>query len=429
MKAFPRTALRTRLALQMSVFGLGVLLLVTFVIYLMLRYEEQRLVYRLAEQRADQVLLAWQEGRSPAEIPGVDSSDRVSPKQAADSGIPNNPAALSPGHYLLPRGDEVEHVVVREVNGLRIQASYLDGPHRQRIQRIGSMLLILVVMLGVMVAVVASAWAQALIAVRPALARRLARKGSATLPAAQSAGDDRQSAGRHHENQWMSRNVQQREREFIANVGHELRTPITLVATGCELLMESPRLNKREREHLYNISQAVEHMSETVRSFLLLARDGEFGDVELVELRQTVLDAVARHRQDLQARGIRLQINIGAEAAIMANREAVFVVVSNLIRNAVKYTDHGSIAIHYIGRTMSVADTGCGIADADLANIFMPFFRSRTVAERGHAGIGLGLTIVKRICDFYKWPIRVQSTEGNGTTIAVELNDASGIFR
>jgi hypothetical protein len=162
---------------------------------------------------------------------------------------------------------------------------------------------------------------------------------------------------------------------------------------------------------------------------MILARDGSLGHSEPVGLLACVVETLAPHRAGLAERGVLLRVNVGAEVSVAANREALFVVVNNLVKNAVKYTDQGSISIQHLGNSLYVADTGCGIPEGELPNIFLPFYRTRWAATSGREGLGLGLAIVKRICDHYGWTVDVRSTDGEGTTVSVEFTRAPSLFR
>lgn len=411
-------ASRRRVAAYFAAFGLASLLPGLFLVYLLVLHLETRLAYQLAEQRADEMVKFAQppaEQRSRLDVLPAQDRERFD--------------ELDAGHHLMAGEREIIHVVVRLVDGRRHVATYGDALHRERIVRMGRMLLAVGAALGAAIVVLAGWWSGVMIRLRPSVERRAAR-ASAPAGAPGPAGDPRSElALPYNEYQHGVLGTRQGEREFIANIGHELRTPITLVLTGCELLRESERLGEPERRQIARIANAAEHMSELVRSFLVLARDGDFGGTEMVEVRQCVLESLSPHWDELKRAGIQVRIHIGAEVAVHANREAVFVVINNLVKNAIKYTDRGGITLHYLGHSLYVTDTGCGIDEQDLSRIFTPFFRSRSAAESGRAGLGLGLAIVKRICDFYRWPIQFRSSPGVGTTVRVDFTHTASLFR
>lgn len=399
---------QVRLAAQFAAFALAVLALTAFVGYLVVRQQEERLIYRLAEQAADR---AQQAGSAPPPDPL------------------GRAAEFAPGHHLVQGQGEIVHVVVRDTEQGRLVVTYGDRAHRERLGAFGRIWLAITGVIAVVVLVLAGAWARTMVARRPALHRRLLPRLERAVRNRQTASErEAQLAANYGSYSSRALGSERREREFIANVGHELRTPITLILTGCELLLDAPTLDERQRAQLRRIMNAAKHMNDSVRSFLVLARDGDLGQQEVVDLRGCVLEAFQPHRELLAQRGIELRIHVGAEATVTASREALQVVVGNLVQNAVKYTERGGITVHHLGDTLYISDTGCGIASADLARVFEPFYRARAAAESGRAGLGLGLSIVKRICDFYGWTIELRSTVNVGTTVRVDFRRAQSLF-
>lgn len=414
---------RGRLSRQLLIMGLAALGTGLFTAHLVVVHQENRLIYRIVQQRLDSLA---EQARAAAGQPGVPRSSlgHIALSRDVLAAIPAPLQGLQPGYHLLSGTTEIEHVLVRDEGPARLYAVYADGLHHQRVQAHQRILLGLFVALGAGLVVIAKWWAGTLIGLRPGMGRRLEGGArSPSLAAPPGTPDERaELASFYGDYQESAMATQQREREFIANVGHELRTPITLLLTGCELLEENASLDPAARRQVQRMATAAEHMSEAVRSFMILAREGSLGQADAVELRACVLEALEPHNADIAQRQLSLRVHVGADAVIEANREALFVVVSNLVKNAVKYTERGGISIHHLGHTLYVADTGCGIDDGDLPQLFQPFFRARRAAESGQPGLGLGLAIVKRICDFYGWTVTVRSTVGQGTTMSVEFS-------
>lgn len=344
--------------------------------------------------------------------------------------LPARYLALEPGRHVIGDRHQFEQVLVRDVSDTRVVVSYGDAVHQMRLQDARRTGMLIVMGCIALMALAARPWARALLAARPSMQRRLAVAGATSPGAAVDLiGRLAQAYGTPPPASGAPPVILDRESEFIANVGHELRTPITMITTGCELLLDGGALGERERATLRRMAGAAEHMKESVQSFMILARDGHLGSSETVSLRDCVLEAVAPHRAALMDRGITLHVSVAQDVGVTANREALYVVVNNLVKNAVKYTDRGTISVHHIADTLYLADTGCGIADGELPNVFLPFYRSRWAAGSGREGLGLGLSIVKRVCDHYGWIIDVRSTEGQGTTVTVEFSPSKALFR
>ncbi|MBT9487668.1 MAG: HAMP domain-containing histidine kinase [Rubrivivax sp.] len=343
--------------------------------------------------------------------------------------LPARYQALEPGRHVIGDRYQFEQVLVSDVGPTRVVVSYGDAAHQTRLRDARRTGLLIVIGCIALMALAARPWARALLGARPALQRRLAAAdGLARGAATDLIGRLAQAYGSPPPAPSAPPVILDREREFIANVGHELRTPITMITTGCELLLDGGALGERERAALRRMAGAAEHMKESVQSFMILARDGHLGSSETVSLRDCVLEAVAPHRGALMDSAIALHVSVAPDVGVMANREALYVVVNNLVKNAVKYTDRGSISVRHIADTLYVADTGCGIADGELPNVFLPFYRSRWAADSGREGLGLGLAIVKRVCDHYGWIIDVRSSEGQGTTVTVDFASGKTLF-
>jgi signal transduction histidine kinase len=218
------------------------------------------------------------------------------------------------------------------------------------------------------------------------------------------------------------RNLLEREKEFTANISHELRTPLTSVKTSCELIAHDPGLSVESQARLARIVLAVNRMNELMTSLLLLAREHTPSRIEPVSVRACLQEVVKVYSDKLRERSIELKTQVAADATINLDRNALYLVLSNLIKNAMKHTENGTITVKYLNRQLSVSDTGVGIAAEDLPNLFKRFYRSSSGAPRD-SGFGLGLSIVKSVCDHHGWKISVTSTLGSGATFTITIPD------
>jgi signal transduction histidine kinase len=212
-----------------------------------------------------------------------------------------------------------------------------------------------------------------------------------------------------------------REKEFTANISHELRTPLTTIQTSCELLLED-RLSDKARARVQQIAAGAQRMTQLVEAMLLLAREVSMDNSAALNLRELVSDAAAPLLNALRAKGVAFDNRVAADAAVMASRVALLTLISNLLRNADVYTDHGHIAVHYHDGVLSVSDTGLGIASDDLPHVFDRAFRGSNA--RNH-GTGIGLAIVRSIADRFNWDLDVRSRLGEGSTFTLDLSHAA----
>lgn len=209
-----------------------------------------------------------------------------------------------------------------------------------------------------------------------------------------------------------------RERAFTADVSHELRTPLTAILTTCELMLEDADLSAKERSRVVKISSATTRLAELVNAFLLMAREEADGVSGEVDLRECIAEAAESVRERAEAKGLTLLVEPGDEVFLRAPRRALQVVLSNLLANAVSYTDHGSVSLAGRGSTVEITDTGPGMARDRIPELFRRFHRGDA---RGGDGFGLGLAIVKRICEQAGWTISVEPRDEGGTRINLVL--------
>lgn len=203
----------------------------------------------------------------------------------------------------------------------------------------------------------------------------------------------------------------ERERLFTSDVSHELRTPLMVIASSCELLAEAP-LSPREKEQVARIARASEEMRELVQTFMQLARD-KSNEAVLVEERS--LAAIAHEQASrwgalMKEKGLDFQLIEEGSDEGRYNATFLGTVISNLLRNALHYTEHGSVRLILEPGTVSIEDSGSGIPAEQHERIFQPFVRG--TQTRGE-GLGLGLSLVKRICTKQGWHVSVQSEPGN----------------
>lgn len=214
--------------------------------------------------------------------------------------------------------------------------------------------------------------------------------------------------------------VLERERRFTSDVSHELRTPLMVIATSSELL-QSTELSARQRRLVERIDQASEEMRELVQTFILLAR-AESGNAiagQESTLRLVAEEQAGRWAPEVRSRGLHFEMQVSADDDGHYNQTFLRVVIGNLLRNALHYTEQGEIRLSLEAGGFRVEDSGIGIADQDKAAVFQPFVRADKT--RGD-GLGLGLSLVRRICQQEGWTIAVDDRESGGSAFSVRLS-------
>ncbi len=227
------------------------------------------------------------------------------------------------------------------------------------------------------------------------------------------------------------RQLEDVRREFVANVSHELRTPLAIFQGYLETLIETPDLDRPEVVEILNVlKRHSNRLNLLVEDLLILARlesRHERMKIEHIELGEFLDGALRDWAQ--RSGGKKVKLTVAAddeEVEFFGDRLRLEQVMSNLIDNAVKYTEPGgSVSVRgaraECGIEIKVSDTGIGIPPTDLPHIFERFYRADKARSRDQGGTGLGLSIVKHITQSHGGTVVAESTFGRGTTIIVKL--------
>ena len=225
--------------------------------------------------------------------------------------------------------------------------------------------------------------------------------------------------------------LESRQAEFVANVSHELKTPLTIIKTYTETLL-SGTVDDRDMvmSMLKRIDFEADHMRDLVRDLLIFAKL-ESNTEDMIHKRlklKTLVDNVSAWMSERAAsKGIELNLQYRAdpELIISADKTKLEQVLYNICGNALNYTDPGgSVEADDAGVKISIADTGIGISEEDLPKIFNRFFRVDKARSRAAGGTGLGLPIAKEYVEAHGGTIDVESVLGEGTTFTIELPSA-----
>ena len=215
----------------------------------------------------------------------------------------------------------------------------------------------------------------------------------------------------------------ERERLFTSDVSHELRTPLMVVATACELLQQG-QLTPQQQAQLQRIERASQEMHDLVKIFLQLARgQGRGEDFAASTTLASLAGQQCTHWQgQMQAKGLDFHCCREGEDTGRYNATLLATVMSNLLRNALHYTDSGQVRLILECGGFRVEDSGHGIGEDQHEQIFQPFFRGPQA--RGE-GLGLGLSLVKRICVQQGWSITAADLSAGGSCFRVRLMPAT----
>ncbi|MCE9563965.1 MAG: cell wall metabolism sensor histidine kinase WalK [Planctomycetes bacterium] len=234
------------------------------------------------------------------------------------------------------------------------------------------------------------------------------------------------------------RQVEKMRQDFVANVSHELKTPLAVIKSSTETLIDGAAEDPESREiFLTQITREADRLEELIQDLLSLARieSGNLGlEPMTLALGQAITDCVERHQGRAEVKTLTMvekpPADVRGEIYAWADPDALRQVMDNLVDNAIKYTPNGGrITVRWTGSgdtvSFEVEDTGVGIASDDLQRVFERFYRADKARRREVGGTGLGLAIVKHLVQAMKGQVRASSTLGKGTTFRVTLPRAA----
>ncbi len=236
------------------------------------------------------------------------------------------------------------------------------------------------------------------------------------------------------------RRLENLRQDFVANVSHELKTPLANIKSSVEVLQDGAADDPNSlKMFLGEIGDQAERLEQLIKDLLSLARiesgaiTMEFEAVSVEEAVHTCLD---RHRTRAEAKGQTLNgVALGgspSDLAVWVDEEGLAQILDNLVDNAIKYTPHGgriTVRWQVMGQqvALEVEDTGIGIPDADLPRVFERFYRVDKARSREMGGTGLGLAIVKHLAQTMHGSVTAASEVGKGTVFRVALPRASSV--
>ena len=224
-------------------------------------------------------------------------------------------------------------------------------------------------------------------------------------------------------------------RDFVANVSHELKTPLTVINGFAETLLDSQVDEGDRHRFIATIQSNTRRMQRIVDDLLDLSRyeSGAWRpNPSFIDVRAATSDVMAPVRPLAEAKQLALLAEIGEGASqVYADPTALRQILDNLLQNAVRYTNAGSVTLfsRVSGRgvVVGVRDTGAGIPSEHLPRIFERFYRVDPGRSRDAGGTGLGLAIVRHLAEAHGGSVRAESTVGVGTTISVYFPSPSTV--
>ena len=333
------------------------------------------------------------------------------------SGVPGEVRDLPPGLYqeVQPRG-QVWHVAVVDTEDGRLSVVVDATASESRVHRFGLTLLALWVVCVAATALIARGVAA--IAVGPIVAatRSIARWAPEPSPPGDFPHDEASTLMEAF-NRFRDRvdETVAREREFAANLDHEIRTPLTAIRTDAELIgLETPLAPAHRVERIIaNVDEIIATTESTLSSSA-----GRVVDARPVDLREVVRTACDAMADRAASRQLRIAVDLAAGESLVADRQALLAVCRNIVKNAIEHAAPALLTIGGDRRGLSFHDDGPGIEAAALPYVFERYHqghRSDAGTAAGTPRRGLGLAIARRMCDLQGWRLSVRSPAAGGT--------------
>ena len=225
------------------------------------------------------------------------------------------------------------------------------------------------------------------------------------------------------------RQLEQMRSEFVANVTHELKTPLTSIRGSIELLKSSDR-DEETRRYFYDVldieAERLHHLIDDMLALSQIENAKEDPSIRRCNLKEELEKTAARLLPVAEKEGVSLEVDVDPAVFVDCSPTRLQQLFGNLMENAIKYnTPQGKVFVTgHRQRQMAVVkikDTGIGIAPEHIPRLFERFYRVDASRSREIGGTGLGLSIVKHLAALYNGEVSVESTPGVGSTFTVRL--------
>lgn len=221
----------------------------------------------------------------------------------------------------------------------------------------------------------------------------------------------------------------EREKQFTSHASHELRTPLAVIKGTLEVLVRKPRETAEYEEKIRYCINEVNRLTTIADQLLILTRfesSKEVVKLKQLALDELILETLQRNSAEIAKKNIQLDFKFNNHFPVVSDVFMTGVIIDNILGNAIKYSEENGVVSILLSSDADyisciVTDSGIGIAETDLQNIFEQFFRSEAEEHTEIKGTGLGLAIVKRYCDILDVSLKISSVKGSGTTVVLRF--------
>jgi signal transduction histidine kinase len=227
--------------------------------------------------------------------------------------------------------------------------------------------------------------------------------------------------------------LRQVKSDFLSNVSHELRTPLSVVVGFVYLLLNQVigKLSEEQQKVLETVYRNSEELLELIDNVLWMT-SLNVGDsapvIDKFDARDVVHETIKRYEKAIQEKGLKLNLQLADnDIAIVSDRSKVERVFQNVFNNSVKFTSQGEITVKVhpsadrANVELEVIDTGTGIEESKLDSIFEPFHQADNSSIRSFSGLGLGLTVARRMAEMIGGQLAIASTPNVGTQVVMSF--------
>lgn len=336
--------------------------------------------------------------------------------------IPEELLHLSVGSHHLTLNDKGFYVVVSEKNRTKFLVLYDDEQIRHREQQYLGFLLSGAILMTLLSAALGFWLARKVIAPVSSLAIQVSDLGSEInqpLHISDFANDEvGELAKAVNRYRGLLSDFVERERSFTGDISHELRTPVAVIEGAKEVMLTNRNLDPAQLKPLERIDRATNQMKRLISALLILAReepdkDNSVNHCQVEEVLQQVVD---ENHYLLDHKPVTSSLEIEHPVALSCDWALLYVVLANLVRNAFSYTHQGDVKAKLQRDGVVIEDTGIGMGEDQLRRMF-----ERHYSSHEKEGRGIGLSLVKRICQRYAWTIQVQSRKNQGTSVVLHF--------
>lgn len=205
-----------------------------------------------------------------------------------------------------------------------------------------------------------------------------------------------------------------REQHFTRDVSHELRTPIAIIKSSVEVLLQQPeRLSEQQLKTLRQIDFACIQMEQTVTTLLSLAREKTQQLASPVKLLPLIEKVVIQQSKQLQDKAVEVVIDIETNTQLLMQEADLMILLSNLIGNAFQHTQQGTVTIQFHDNELNIIDTGKGIEESIQSHVTEPLIKGTD-----SQGFGIGLSLVTRLCEYHNIAFKI-NTNDHGTQVSL----------